>query len=162
MSYDSRPDTYAHILVVQGYLLTAIQDLMYRLTQHDTSKLESPEREAYDVVTPRLRSTPYGSDEYRATLREMKPAIKHHYELNQHHPEHYEDGIRGMSLLDLVEMLCDWKAAAQRQPDSLSLSRSVEVNQERFGYSDELKQILLNTAHEVWDEEVVSTEEVAS
>lgn len=63
---------------------------------------------------------------------------------NSHHPEFYENGICGMNLLDLVEMLCDWKAATLRHNDG-DIRRSIEINQKRFGYSDELKQILLNT-----------------
>lgn len=143
--YDSRPDTYAHILTVQRFLLRIVTDLQRRLTEHDMTKLESPEREAYDTMTERLRATPYGSEEYRATLREMKPALRHHYEHNPHHPEAHEDGILGMSLVDLLEMLADWKAAALRQPNSLGLTKSIEVNQERFGYSDDVKRLLLNT-----------------
>jgi len=50
-----------------------------------------------------------------------------------------------MDLLDLVEMLCDWKAATERHKDG-DLLRSIEQNQKRFLYSDELKQILINTA----------------
>lgn len=49
-----------------------------------------------------------------------------------------------MSKIDLLEMLCDWKAATLRHNDG-DIRKSVEINQERFGYSDELKQILLNT-----------------
>jgi hypothetical protein len=41
-------------------------------------------------------------------------------------------------------MLCDWKAATLRHDDG-DIRRSIEINQERFGYSDELKQILINT-----------------
>lgn len=55
-----------------------------------------------------------------------------------------ELGISGMSLLDLVEMLCDWKAATLRHNDG-DIRKSIEINQKRFGYSDELKRILLNT-----------------
>jgi len=55
-----------------------------------------------------------------------------------------EFGIRGMTLLDVVEMLCDWKAATQRHADG-DILKSVEINQKRFGYSDELKAILRNT-----------------
>ena len=57
-------------------------------------------------------------------------------------------GIGGMTLLDLVEMLCDWKAATMRHNDG-SILRSIEINQERFGYGDELKQILRNTVSEI-------------
>lgn len=57
-----------------------------------------------------------------------------------------ELGINGMSLLDLVEMLCDWKAATLRHRDG-DIRRSIEINQQRFGYSDELKRIFLKTIH---------------
>jgi len=55
-----------------------------------------------------------------------------------------DKGLHGMSLLDLLEMLCDWKAATLRHNDG-DIRKSIEINQRRFGYSDELKQILLNT-----------------
>jgi hypothetical protein len=53
-------------------------------------------------------------------------------------------GLHGMSLLDVLEMLCDWKAATLRHNDG-DIRKSISLNQKRFGYSDELKQILLNT-----------------
>lgn len=59
-----------------------------------------------------------------------------------------DKGLHGMSLLDIIEMLCDWKAATLRHHDG-DILRSIEINQKRFGYSDELKQILLNTAAEL-------------
>lgn len=141
---DSRPDTYQHIQNVRYFITKVLHDLQWRALRHDQSKLSSPEVEAYDELTPRLAGLTYGSDEYRATLREMKPAIRHHYAANSHHPEHYPDGIRGMNLLDVVEMLCDWKAASLRHNDG-DFRKSIEINQERFGYSDELKAIFLNT-----------------
>jgi hypothetical protein len=51
-----------------------------------------------------------------------------------------------MNLVDLIEMLCDWKAAGEQHKDGGDIFRSIEINQERFGYSDEVKSILLNTA----------------
>lgn len=56
--------------------------------------------------------------------------------------------IRGMNLISLLEMLCDWKAATLRHNDG-DILKSIEINQRRFGYSDELKQILLNTVAEL-------------
>ena len=46
--------------------------------------------------------------------------------------------------LDILEMLCDWKAATLRHKDG-DIRKSIEINQKRFGYSDELKRIFLNT-----------------
>lgn len=148
MKYDSRPDTEAHIKTVQRYMERATAMLVRRSVDHDQSKLESPEREVFDEMTPKLAASTYGSDEYKGFLAAMKPALDHHYANNSHHPEHYPDGIRGMSLLDVLEMLCDWKAATMRHNDG-DLRKSIEINQKRFGYSDELKRILLNTALEL-------------
>ena len=77
----------------------------------------------------------------------MGEALKHHYAANSHHPEHYENGIDGMTLIDVLEMLCDWKAATERHADG-DIMRSLEVNRERFGISDQLANILANTVRE--------------
>jgi hypothetical protein len=140
----SAVETYKHIRRVQAGLDLVIRDLLTRSQVHDSSKLSSPEVEAFDEYTPKLAGCTYGSEEYRSYLDAMRPALEHHYRNNSHHPEHYADGIRGMSLLDLIEMLVDWKAATLRHNDG-DIRRSVEINQKRFGYSDELKQIFLNT-----------------
>lgn len=148
MGFDSTNATLEHIGVVRKLMGEAIDDLNRRSCAHDASKLQSPEKEIFDEFTPKLQGSTYGSEEYKEFLKGMKPALDHHYAHNSHHPEHYENGIRGMSLLDLVEMICDWKAATMRHADG-DLLRSIEINQKRFGYSDELKGILLNTAKEL-------------
>ena len=145
---DSRVDTYRHIQTVQKFLGNLIVSLVHRQQVHDQSKLTSPEVEIFDEYTEKLATSTYGSEEYKQFLAEMKPALDHHYAANSHHPEHFADGIRGMSLLDLVEMLADWKAATLRHNDG-DIRRSIEFNQKRFGYSDELKQILINTLPEL-------------
>lgn len=53
-----------------------------------------------------------------------------------------------MSLLDVIEMLCDWKAAGERHTDG-SIERSLKVNRERFKISDQLHAILKNSAMEM-------------
>jgi hypothetical protein len=106
--------------------------------------LVSPEKEAFDELTPKLADLTYGSEEYRATLREMKPAIDHHYAHNSHHPEHYPNGIAGMNLLDIVEMFCDWKAASLRHTNG-DFRRSLEINRTRFNVSDQLASIFENS-----------------
>jgi Family of unknown function (DUF5662) len=146
--YDSRADTYEHIGKVRAYLNMALINLLGRAQVHDASKLVSPEVEFFDEYTPKLKELTYGSDEYRTCLREMKPAVQHHYSANSHHPEHYENGISGMSLMDLLEMVCDWKAASERTKNG-NLADSLEHNQVRFGYSDELASIISNTVKEL-------------
>lgn len=147
-SFDSRPDTWAHISRVRELLGDVAKRVIQRADEHDRSKLVEPELSIFNEYTPKLKDSTYGSDEYKGFLVGMGEALKHHYAANSHHPEHYENGIAGMSLLDLIEMVCDWKAATERHADG-DLLRSIEQNQERFGYSDELKSILLATVAEM-------------
>lgn len=120
------------------------------------AKLVSPEVEAFDIATPKLAGLVYGSEEYRQSLRDIKPALEHHFAANDHHPEHFENGVRGMSLMAVIEMVCDWRAASERvkqridDPEKVkTLESGLAYNQERFGYSDELAEIILNTAREL-------------
>lgn len=57
-----------------------------------------------------------------------------------------------MNLIDLLEMLIDWKAAGMRHADGGDIVKSIRINQERFGYSDELANFLFNTAEYLWGE----------
>src|SRR6185295_11393412 len=103
--------------------------------QHDASKLEEPEKSGYDQLVTKLADVVYGTDAYKAALAEAKPTIDHHYQVNSHHPEHYQDGIAGMTLLDVIEMVADWKAASERTKQG-SIIESLAVNRMRFGISD--------------------------
>jgi hypothetical protein len=142
--YDSEADTREHIKQVAIRLTNVAHFLNQRGVIHDQSKLGPVEKPIFDEVTPKLKNLEYGSDEYRASLREMGPALKHHYENNSHHPEHYEDGISGMDLLDLIEMYCDWCAAALRTKNADN-AKGLEINIDRFEITGPLGQILRNT-----------------
>lgn len=148
MSYDSTADTIKHIQEVQRRLFNVVDNLMERAFKHDASKLEDPEKAAFDKITPKLAGTTYGSEEYKAALREQRPAIQHHYSVNDHHPEHHKRGFWGMNLLQMIEMLADWKAASMRHDDG-DLRRSIEQNAERFEYGPMMTSVLISTAEEL-------------
>jgi hypothetical protein len=131
---DQRFKTLRHIEAVRNHLNAIIIELLQRAEQHDQSKLQGAEREAFDTHTSKLRGMTYGSQEYKACLAEIKPALEHHYAHNRHHPEHHRNGIKDMNLIDIVEMLCDWKASSMRHNDG-NILKSIEMNQARFGYS---------------------------
>jgi hypothetical protein len=144
-NYDSRPDTWKHIGYVQGFLSQAIQDLQIRARDHDLSKLTEPELSVFNEYTPKLRDSTYGSDEYKRFLDGMGEGLAHHYAANDHHPEHFAGGVADMDLIQLVEMLADWKAATLRHADG-DLDRSIRQNAERFGYGVEIERALRHTA----------------
>ena len=142
--YDSTEDTKAHINRVAHLLNLCGDELRYRGDIHDKSKLESPEKEAFDEETPKLKELTYGSDEYKESLKRLGVALKHHYAKNPHHPEHYENGIDGMNLFDVMEMLMDWKAATERHADG-DIHKSLQHNKDRFNMSPQLVSIFENT-----------------
>jgi hypothetical protein len=146
--YDSTDDIRTHIRNVWGRIEQIKDMIQERQAAHDMSKLQEPEKSLYDEFTPLLRGLTYGSDEYKETLKAMGPALQHHYEVNSHHPEHFDNGINGMTLVDLIEMLADWKAAGMRHANG-NMTRSLEINRERFGISDQLYEILQNTVKEL-------------
>lgn len=142
--------TYAHIERVRNLLNRVVTDLLARGEQHDQSKLGPPEVEAMAAQTAQLAGTTYGSQDYDAGKKTelMAKALKHHYAHNRHHPEHFKGGeahgLDEMTLVDIIEMLCDWKASSERHVDG-NLRHSIEKNADRFNISAQLRRIMENT-----------------
>jgi hypothetical protein len=133
--------TLKHIKRVSQLLGEFAIELIRRGNVHDNSKFEPEElvplQHMQELVEKEGQAS-YGSDEYKRRLGILKPMLDHHYKNNSHHPEHYENGIDDMSLYDIVEMFCDWKAASERGEESeVNLSSS----KERFNISDQLFSI---------------------
>lgn len=149
MSYDSTEDTKEHIRNVRDLMNDIIINLGIRYDQHDSSKLEEPEKSMYDEYKPKIREVEkefgYGSPEYEDIVGKMGTALRHHFDLNRHHPEHYLNGINGMSLLDLIEALADWKAASVQYGTGLNLT----ANRARFEISEQLFHVIENTVKEL-------------
>lgn len=138
-------DTMRHIERVRNILNCVIIDLLRRAEEHDQSKLESPEVELFTEYGPVLAGLTYGSPEFNANKAKMGPALAHHYANNAHHPEHHKNGVNDMTLLDVIEMIVDWKASSERHHDG-NILKSIEINSDRFGISPQLTRIMENTA----------------
>ena len=145
-------ETQKHIETVRKYIRFMIDKIETRGVKHDASKLESPEVELFTQYTPKLANTVYGSEEYQQHLQGLKPALAHHYASTRHHPEHFVTGVNDMTLVDIIEMFCDWKASTLRMNDG-NLLKSIELNAERFNMDGQLKQILINTARMIDEHE---------
>lgn len=125
-------------------------NLHKRALFHDDSKFEEPERSAFLAMARDnpLKGITYGTPAYFALLDQYPDAIGHHYKVNDHHPEHYLEGVRSMSAMALIEMLCDWKAATLRMQDG-NMLESMRKNRERFGIGEQLFSVLMATAREL-------------
>lgn len=143
--YDKcRQSTLEHIEFVRSLLNKVCDRLIERGQNHDSTKLLPPEIDYFVKYTAILSQLEYGSDAYKKCLEEMKPALDHHYANSRHHSEHYPNGISGMNLIDIVEMTCDWYAGCKRTKNG-NILKSIEVNQKRYGMSDDLTSIIRNT-----------------
>ena len=142
--YDSKADTLEHIREVNKNLLNFSMLLIDRAIVHDSSKLGPIEKPHFDRETQKLKSLVYNSDEYKESLNRLKVALDHHYAVNDHHPEHFSAGVNGMNLMQIVEMFCDWAAAAKRNAGG---TLNLESSFERFKFDGvNLADIFRNTA----------------
>jgi len=137
-------ETIQHTKQVADIMLEISLKLERRGNLHDMSKFLDPERNMFIKYGADLKKITYNSKEYKQCLENLKPALVHHYKANNHHPEFYENGIKGMNLVDIVEMFCDWYAATKKHDDG-DIYKSIEINKERFNMSDDLVQIFKNT-----------------
>jgi len=118
-------------------------DLFQRAVVHDNSKFSIEEYEIYEETFPELNKYGFGTEQFKAAVKKLGPALQHHLEVNPHHPEFYPNGINGMSLLDVIEMSCDWLAASSRS--KTGIDEGLNINKERFGIDDQLFGIIKNT-----------------
>lgn len=146
VDYDSTGDTLKHSQRVGELLVQITKEILDRATCHDRSKTEDPELAVFNEYTPKLRDSTYGSDEYKSYLAAMGEGLAHHYANNRHHPEHFPNGVDDMTLVDVIEMLADWRAATERHADG-DILRSIGIQRHRFGLSDQLARILWNTVY---------------
>lgn len=145
--YDAQADTMKHIVKVREYMQIFIDNLQARASMHDESKFspeEAPYLQQIGELTQREGRADFGTPLYEERKKILAPMIAHHHAHNDHHVEHYPNGIAGMTLFALVEMYCDQVAAAlDRNAHGLY---DVSANADRYGMSEQLVSIFRNTA----------------
>ena len=147
---ESDLETLKHINRVRDFLYLFVFDLIQRAKDHDASKMEEPERQIFGENFKKLSEVEYGSQEYKDLLEKVRPAIDHHYAKNRHHTEFHVNGVNDMTLVDLIEMLADWRAATERNKNG-NIRRSLELNAEKYKFSEQLTRIFDNTIKEYFD-----------
>lgn len=140
---EARENVLEHSNKVKIVMTSLIQALEERADTHDHSKLSESELPRYAAYLDRMRGVKFGSSEYHKIRLEFSDAHDLHYSRNRHHPEHFERGINGMNLIDIIEMLCDWKVASVAYGGNVRIS--LEIQKKALGISDQLASILLNT-----------------
>jgi hypothetical protein len=128
-----------HQALVRKYLLQLAKALEARALVHDLSKLQLDEFSGFVEIQQIARQHKLDSPEYKASINHQ--AVQLHLARNPHHPEYHDDGIYDMSLLDLIEMVTDWKAAGETYGKT-SLEESLPIQKERFKMTDEQYRLI--------------------
>lgn len=92
-----------------GDIKLGLDELKFVIDGHDQSKYSDEEFDAY-----RRYFYPISEDEKNDAEDDFSEAWKHHYTVNDHHPEHWViDGVPSdMSMRAILEMICDWQSFA--------------------------------------------------
>lgn len=137
----------AYLRSTLGKVAALMQD---RAEVHDLSKLSTDEFEGFARINRVAREQKFGSPEYAESMQREKATIDLHFSRNRHHAErprliaeaaeserglpddatyHYAVAASAMTWLDIVEMVCDWRAAQLGYGDnSRTWDENVELN----------------------------------
>ncbi len=147
-------DTRKHQQWVAEKMLACAKRLIDKAVVHDMSKFSDKEKPFYVNPVWELNTggLEYGSVEHREVCKKMGEGANHHISVNDHHPEFFipfsvqtlNDPIRAMDIFALLEMLCDWIAAAKRKGNNPLIA--LEVLKKKFRIDEQLEAVLRNTA----------------
>ena len=123
---------------------------------HDSSKLNDQlEKEGYIKMNIELKKVEYGTEDYKKIMNKYNDIIQLHYQNNPHHPEHYSEGYNGMTILNKIEMVCDWCAVIQVKKLYDTYEKSFNFNKQRFNIpDDEFIKIMNLTKYLLFNEEL--------
>jgi len=146
-------DTIVHVSEVAENLEICASNLRQRGHAHDRTKFQPMEFDAFVSTREKLKRAKFGAPEQQECVDTIRQAVDHHHANNQHHVQYYSDGIKDMSLLDILEMICDWRAATRRNSES-RFKGFLEVAIKKYNISPELEKIIQTTLKELgWDGE---------
>lgn len=146
------------------HVTQVVNALMARASAHDLSKFSEDEATLFQERIPAIDAAQkqfgYESPEHKSARANLGEALKHHYANNTHHPEHFSNGVEGMNVYDVVEMLCDWWAVADAKV--ANVLSFIAQNQVRFNISEQLKEILVSTIHYIHNPHELSKKSYAN
>ena len=139
-----------HKILVSWYIARVCLALIRRAILHDLSAYSHAESVCFRDWTEATQGLTYGTEEYRRAIKQFARDDQIHYSANRHHPEYWPAGINDMSPIDLIEMLCDWKAKGKTR-QGIGNIKSISINSEKFNYDEQFKNGLIRDAREAFN-----------
>ena len=141
-----------NLLLMEGYGDISSDLLRKRAAQHDLSKFSEPERISYIWINWSYFCK--ANDIAFEYPEDVKVVIyqghQHHICNNRHHPEAHPSPDT-MTLLDIVEMVCDWTAISQEvTPKNSSCKTWADENiDKKWNFSSQKKQLIFEVIQEL-------------
>ena len=135
-----------NLLRMEGYAGLERSELEARAREHDRSKFDEHESPGYIWLTWVYHCKETGrpfeiTPEISATIER---ALQLHRGRNAHHPEAHP-APDAMSVIDLVEMVCDWTAIAQEKDGVGSARLWANENISRWQFSRSVRDFIYRT-----------------
>lgn len=125
-----------------------------RAFTHDKSKIYNyDEFKGYILMKSELEGLEYQSKEYKDVMEKYKYVIDLHYKNNDHHPEHFKNGIADMNKFQVYEMICDWLGAMKTYNNTSGLAESLIKNKVKFNIQNDDFDTISEIATKLMDEE---------
>lgn len=141
IDYNNHRDAVKYFMrKLDGLKHISLQDyiqLRQRALKHDRSKeYDYDEFIGYVSMTSELKDLEYGTPEHSAVIEKYRYVVDLHYKNNDHHPEHFENGIEDMNKVQIIEMVCDWLGAMKSRGGLDNFEKSMEFNKKKFNITD--------------------------
>lgn len=132
------------------------RDIRRKGRLHDVSKLSGIEasmgemfQEDYNKINVAIPLMP-DIEKYN---NEMAPAFVEHFKNNDHHVEHFKNGLSDMNILQLTELLCDSLAhMIEKGYAKYECLEKIEFQLKSCNASDDLISIAKNTIDYLYEE----------
>ena len=136
-----------HINDVYSIINILSKELIKKAEFHDESKALAPEFYMFKDFLTQIKKYKFGSNEYNEFVKNDAYCF-HHFECNDHHPEHFKNGVHDMNLVNITEMFADWISSSIKRSNCSKRDEMVEniiKLCEKFKIDILLTQILVNT-----------------
>lgn len=135
-----------HQAYVRYFIDRMIEDIEHRRDIHDDSKLSPEEILGFANGLPYLENSGIGEDMKMPPdiSDNLNKAVAHHYQVNDHHPEYFENLFEGMDLMTLIELVADWRAAMIRSGNT-NYEASIQYGMKKYKMPEYFANILRNT-----------------
>ena len=131
-----------NMALMVGFHGLSLPELMSRANQHDSSKYSEDSRDEYVWLSWWWRNKNLGIPwDYPTGLKEkIKEKTGKHIHSERHHPESHIDAD-DMSLMDIVEMICDWQNVGEEKGNTARKWADKQIGK-RWPFNEENKKLI--------------------